>query len=282
MTGSDGWVPANEVEEAMVLAAVADERATYFQLIAVADLYLPQLTGDPSAEQRFVTVHAFGHVFLPVFTSVEALGRRFGHAVDGYTVTSFAELRRKWPDPDWRLAVNPGTPIDAYLPVESLADAAVGDLAVPVLGELVTAAGEAVAAEDELRARQAAGHYPDPDAALATAARAGDVYGLMERLLDATVLVPTTRPVEFEEIAEPGFPWRRASATKIQVFTSLESLLASHPAPPPYAEMNFSFVVACWPEGFVMAIDPDGEHPLEFGPEQVPWLFGFGQAEEPE
>ncbi|GAA2867261.1 hypothetical protein Acy02nite_10380 [Actinoplanes cyaneus] len=278
------WLPANEVEHAMALAALADERHTYFQLAAVADLFLPQLTGDPSEQQRFLTVHAFDHVFLPVFTSVPALARTFGHVIDGYTVTNYAELRRKWPDPEWRLAINPGTPIDAYVPVETLADAAVGDVTIPTMEELVAEATADEAEEAQLRAVQAAGDYPDEDpvAAMTAAAQAGDVYGFMERLLDAQVLVPTTRPAELEEIAEPGFPWRYAPEQTIEVFTSAESLAASHAEPTPYVEVNFSFVVACWPEGYAMSIDPDDANPLEFGSDQVPWLFSFAPSEPPD
>ncbi|BCY06449.1 SseB family protein [Actinoplanes sp. L3-i22] len=271
------WTPANEIEHAMALAAVADERHTYFQLVAVADLYLPQLTGDPSERQRFVTVHAFDYVYLPVFTSVEALARQYGQVIDGYTVTNYAELRRKWPDPEWRLAINPGTPIDAYLPVEVLADAAVGDVTIPTLDEMVTEGTADEAMEAELRTLQAAGDYPDEDpvAALHAAAEAGDVYGFMERLLDATVLVPTTRTAAIEELAEPGFPWRYAPERTVEVFTSPESLAASYPEPTPYLEANFSLLVACWPEGHAMSIDPDGTNPMEFGPDQLPWLFSF-------
>jgi hypothetical protein len=35
------WQPVNEVEEAMMLAASEDDRQAYFQLVAVADLFLP-------------------------------------------------------------------------------------------------------------------------------------------------------------------------------------------------------------------------------------------------
>ncbi|GLW32369.1 SseB family protein [Actinoplanes regularis] len=279
--GPAEWAPSNEVERAMALAAVADERQTYFQLVAVADLFLPQLTGDRSGRQRFLTVHAFDHVFLPVFSSVESLARQFGHAIDGYVVTTYAELRRKWPNPEWRLAINPGTPIDAYLPVEDLAGAAVGDRVVPTLAELVETSVEEDLQEARLRALHEAGDYPDDDpmTAMSAAADAGDVYGFMERLLDAVVLVPTTRPAQAEELVDAGFPWRYAPEHRIEVFTSPASLAASHPDQVPYVEAGFSFVLACWPEGWSLAVDPDGDNPLEFGAEQVPWLLTFGPPE---
>jgi hypothetical protein len=47
----------------------------------------------------------------------------------------------------------------------------------------------------------------------------------------------------------------------------------------PYVEVGLSFVLACWPEGWNLSVDPDGDNPLEFAAEQVPWLLGFGPPE---
>ncbi|WIM97999.1 SseB family protein [Actinoplanes oblitus] len=274
---SEDWTPANDVENALVAALVADDRQSFFQLLSVADLFLPQLTRDPSAAQRFLTVHAFEHVLLPVFTSVRALAAQFGHAIDGYTVTNYAELRRKWPHPEWRLAIDPGTPLAVFLPVEDLAEAAVGDLRVPSLAEVAAEAAEDLGAEDDMWARhQAAGDYPQDDAAaMRLAARAGDVYGYLDRLLDSTVLIPTTRPAEPEEIAEPGFPWAPAPDRMIEVFTSAESLAASHPEPTVVTEVPFALALAVWPEDHGVAVDPDGDSGFRVAADDVPVLLAF-------
>jgi SseB protein N-terminal domain len=271
------WEPANDVENALLAALLADDRQSFFQLVSVADLYLPQLSHDPAAGQRFLTVHAFEHVLLPVFTSVQALAAQFGHAVDGYTVTNYAELRRKWPHPEWRLAIDPGTPLAAFLPVDDLAEAAVGDLHVPTLTEVAADAAEDLGAEDDMWARhQAAGEYPEDDAsAMRMAARAGDVYGYLDRLLDSTVLIPTTRPAEPEEIAEPGFPWRPGPDGMIEVFTSAESLAATYPEPTVVAEVPFALALAVWPEDHGVSVDPDGDSGFQISADEVPVLLTF-------
>ena len=96
-----------------------------------------------------------------MFTSVEALAGQLGHAINGYTVTNYAELRRRWPHLDCRLAINPGTPGGAYMSVESLPEAATGDVTVPTLAELYAASEEEAAEEARLQALYAAGDYPD-------------------------------------------------------------------------------------------------------------------------
>jgi hypothetical protein len=278
----NGWQPANEAERALLLAAGADDRQAYFQIVAVADLFLPQVTGDPSADQRFLTVHAFDQVFLPVFTSVEALAAQFGHAVDGYTVTTYAELRRKWPDPQWRLAVNPGTPVDAYLAIEGVEDAATGDVTVPTMAELYDASAQEAEEDARLRALQAAADYPDdPEQALAAAARAGDVYGYLERLLDGTVLIPTTRPAAAEEILDDGFPWRLGGDAMIEAFTGPAALARSHPDPVPHVEVSLAFALAVWPEGYGLRIDPGGATEIQLPADQVLWLLGFTSSPTP-
>lgn len=277
------WRPVNEVEQAMLLAASEDDRQAYFQLVAVVDLFLPQIAGDESAEQRFLTVHAFDQVFLPVFTSVEALAGQFSGAVNGYTITNYGELRRKWPDLEWRLAINPGTPIDAYLSIESVEGAAVGDVAVPTLAELTTAAEEDAAVEQELRALYEAGDYPedDPGAALLAAARAGDVYGYLDRLLDTLLLIPTTRPAEAEEILEPGFPWLIGRDQMIEVFTSAAALARRHPEPVPVVEVSMPFALAMWPDGYGLSVDPGSDNGITVAAEEVLVLLSLNPSDPP-
>ena len=276
------WEPANDVERTLLAMAAEDDRQGYFQLIAVADLFLPQIAGDTASAQRFLTVHAFDQVFLPVFTSVEALAGQFGHAVNGYTVTNFAELRRKWPDPDWRLAVNPGTPVDAYLSVDSFAEAAMGEVVVPTMSELAAAAEEEADTEQLLRERHAAGDYPDdPDAALLAAAAAGDVYGYVERLLDALVLVPTTRPVEPEALLEPDFPWRPGADGTIEVFTNDEAFARTHPEAVPAVRVALPFALAVWPEGHGITVNPGGPDGITLAADEVPWLLSFHPGQTP-
>jgi hypothetical protein len=275
------WEPANDIEQAMFDAASENDRQGYFQLFAVADLFLPQMTGGGAGPQQFVTFSMLDQTFLPVFTSWQALASQFRGAVDGYTITNYAELSRKWPHPDWRLAINPGTPLDAYLTVESVADAAVGDVEVPTLTEVAQAAQEDEEIEQRLRERQAAGNYSDdPAEALSAAAEAADAYGYIEQLLEALVLVPTNRPVEAEAILEPGFPWHPAAEGKvIEVFTTREAFARVHADTVPAVEVAMPFVLAMWPEGFGLSVNPGGDDGIELPPEQVILLLAFSSEE---
>lgn len=283
--GAPVWAPANDAERAMLAAAATDDRVEYFRVVAIADLFLPQLSGDRAEEQRFVTVQGFGHTLLPVFTSVEGLVGQMGGRVDAYTVTSYAELRRKWPDPGWFLAVNPGTPLDAYVPIDAVESAAVGDVAVPTMAELVIEAADDEERAERLSARRAervaAGEPADPGEALRAAAAAGDVHGYVERLLDAVVLLPTTAPVAAEAVLEPGFPWRPTGPPDqpvVEVFTSVEAMARSAAPPTSYVEVALPFALAVWPEGHGLAVD--GDEGITLPADRVQWLLAWDADDE--
>lgn len=109
---TEPWQPANDTERALLDALAKDDRTEFFRVIASADLYLPQRSSDADDRegQEFVTVRMLDHTFLPVFTSVEGMAEVMSRLADAYTVTTYSELREKWPVPEWRLAVNPGFP----------------------------------------------------------------------------------------------------------------------------------------------------------------------------
>lgn len=275
MTAPAEWQPANQVEEALMAAGLANDRQMFFQVVASADLYLPQMSGL-SGPQRFLTIHSLGQVFLPVFTSTRGLAQLYGQAVDGYTVTNFAELSRKWPDPDWRLAINPGTPLDAYLSIESLMQAALGDLQVPTMHELVETAEKDEILDVELRDRHAkAGPYPEGDA-LGAALAAGDVYGYIDLLLDRNVLIPVARPADAEAILGDDFPWQPGADRIIEVFTGEDTLARRHPvAPPETVEVALAFALAAWPDEHGISVDPDSAGAFELPADQVLALLAF-------
>jgi hypothetical protein len=277
------WRPANAAERAMARAAAEGDRREYFRVLATADLYLPRLLDDAAGEQRFVTATLFDQTFLLVFTSVEAMARQVEGVADGYTVTSYQELRQKWPRPTWRLAVNLGSPLDAYAPVDAIAEAAAGQAVVPTMAELMVQA-----AQDENRV-PAAGRTPpteavdDVDAALLDAAQAGDVHGYLAVLLDAAVLVPTEREVaDPNEILDPGFPWRRtgpADRSVIEVFTSADALARAHPGAGPAVTVALPFALAVWPQGCGLSVNPGSRSGIELPHDQVLWLLLWGQAD---
>lgn len=243
----------------MATAAAENDRREFFRVLALADLYLPQRLADAGAvPQRLMTLELFEHTFLPVYTSVETMAAQLGGAADGYSVTNYAELRRKWPDPTWRLAVNPGSPIDAYVPIEAVEAAAVGDLEIPTAAE--------VAVEEAENAPQI------------------DVDGYVQALLDTVVLVPTAREVaDPNEILEPGFPWRPvqgAEAPAIEVFTAEETFQQAYPEPVPRVAVAFPFVLSLWPEGHDLALDPRTPQALDLPADLVQGLLLWPPAGE--
>jgi hypothetical protein len=250
----------------MVRAAQAADQRAFFQVLAEADLVLPRFTQDDDHDgQRFVTAGLFGLTFLVVFTSVEAMAARLPGLVDGYALTSYAELSQKWPHPEWRLAVNPGTPLEAYVPVDSIAAAAAGDLVVATADELIAEAESAVTAA------------PDVDAELAEAVAAGDVDRYAAVLLDAVVLVPTEQAVaDPGEILEPGFPWRRTGPPDqpmIEVFTSPGALDRAFPDGTSSVQVALPFALAVWPDGCGLSVNPGEPSGIDLPGDQVQWLL---------
>jgi hypothetical protein len=275
--GARPWQPANDIEVALAQAIVAGDRREFFRLVAVADLYLPTLAEDRdrAGPQRFITAEFVGQTYLTVFTSVPSLVAVMTGQADAYRVTNYAELRRKWPVPHWRLAINPGTPIDAYLRIEAVEAAAVGDLRLPTAAEIV-----------------AEGVGPDgvtPEAAMSGAAAIADVDGYIRGLLDAEVIVPVVEPVDAERILQPGFPWRLVrdgESMAVEVFTSPESHRAAGGDDGPTVTVPFTALVVAWPdESCQLSVDPGGPLALRLPGRQLQafalWLPDVAREDQP-
>lgn len=275
---TESWQPANDTERALAEALERDDRREFFRLLTSAELYLPQRAAswdDDSASQEFVTIRMFDHTFLPVFTSVEGMAQVMSQLADAYTVTSYAELREKWPKPEWRLAVNPGFPIDAYSSIESVADAAAGKVEVPTVGELIVDG----IAEDPQRPVAL-----DPHESLTEAAERADVDGYVDALLDADVVVPTTREVtDPEDLAGPEAPWYRAGPPDrpvLEVFTSEEAYERAHPDLPRVI-VPFVALLMMWPEGHGLSVNPGDPTNIEVPAEEVYTLLLWADASVP-
>src|SRR5947208_15342556 len=125
----------------------------YLEIVVEARLYLPAF--DEAGPQRLVTFRAGDETYLPVFTSGEALARQLAGVV-AYRTTTYQELLEKRPDPAWRLAIDPGLPIGALLPLDAVAAALSGEAPVSPVepvdptanNELEQALLDALAAED--------------------------------------------------------------------------------------------------------------------------------------
>ncbi|MBO2438430.1 TY-Chap domain-containing protein [Actinomadura nitritigenes] len=115
--GSD----ADLLEPRLAEAKERGDHATYFTLLAGADLVLPAtahaVENPDRAELPTITIGTGTYVTL--YTSPGALART-GDQHPLYRRTSFALLAAGWPDPSWQLAVNPGLPSEVLLDASAL------------------------------------------------------------------------------------------------------------------------------------------------------------------
>ena len=172
---------------------------------------------------------------------VTRIDEYLGVGVDTVSV-KFVQLIAAWPDESWSFAVNPGTPIDAYVTVDAVEQAALGRLTVPTAAQLATEARQAAAVDR-------------PPGDLRAALDRGDLDGYLHALLDADVIVPVAEPVAAERIIEPGFPWRpvqRNGSMSIEVFTSATTL----PGAAETVVVPFTAVLVGWPgDGYGLVVD---------------------------
>src|SRR5690606_4915710 len=112
-------------------------------------------------------------------------------------VARYEELRDLWPAPEWRLAINPGLPIAAYLPVDLVEPGARGELVPKLSPEVVI---------HPLGDGQWEPWPPGgANQALLDAVSHADGAEYLDALLDSTVTVPTTRRIseaEVDDLAE--------------------------------------------------------------------------------
>ena len=270
------WEPANETERALAKALTDGDQQAFFGIIAAAELYLPQVGQEETGEQTFITAELFGQTVLVVYTSLEGLTASVAGVADAYTVTTYPELLERWPQPQWRLAVNPGYPIDAYLPVEEVGAAAKGDVKLPTAAEVIVAGF----AEDE----QATQVF-DTDTVLRDAAERNDPGTYIDTLLDSTVVVPTAHAVEDPEQLLDQQDWWRPAGTEqepvLEVFTSEEAFFAAFPMARTdpatgwvhSVTMPFVLLLGVWPEGTALAVNPRTDFGIELPAQDVQALL---------
>lgn len=249
------WLPGNEVEADLVTALAADDRQTFCRIVRDAPWYLPALPDEPGG-LRFVTHDLLGETYLLVFTSPQSLVGVLGAVVSACTVTGHDELAARWPDPAWRLAVNPGTPVDAWLTLPALTEAAEGRRTVPALAQFTTGTADTADA-------------PEVDAAL-------DDY--LAQLNQARLAVPLA--VAVTEGERPRYlVMRTGTGPVVEAFTSPEALAARHPGGE-WMSAGLAELLADWPGAeYGLVIDPGSDTALQFPGSDLPGLLLW--AEEP-
>jgi hypothetical protein len=198
-----------------------------------------------------------------------------------YHEGDFPTLARFWPDPTVLLALNPGLPITATLPLNVLTGLADDDETLVTASEL----GFAVAEESQAKVREACladlGNVPptgpepmgELETALTSAAVHGDTEAFLTALLGAEIVLPTETPVTDPNlITTPDFPWHTVPVgglSVIMVFSSAKMLDRIAPAERPRVRTPFVAALAGW---------PSEEHLLCFNPGSRTELFLSGEA----
>ncbi|MBB4748183.1 SseB family protein [Actinoplanes lobatus] len=130
------WEPATDAEVAMRDALRTDDQESYFRILAGVDLLLP-VSADVLAGLAplgWGTWSTGGRTHVLAFTSNAALRACLADYSGSARRVPYAELANTWPNLEWWLAVNPGLPIEGYLPAWFVAQLARGDLRLPTRG----------------------------------------------------------------------------------------------------------------------------------------------------
>ncbi|WBB65411.1 SseB family protein [Micromonospora sp. WMMD812] len=161
------WEPATEAEAAMRDALRAGDQELYFRILARTELLLPVSAQPSSGQAGWGTWTTGGRTHVLAFTSSAALRACLGDNAGATRRIPYAELAAGWPNPEWWLAVNPGLPVEGYLPAWFVTQLSRGDVRLP--GRTLGARARLERAESLARAR-ASGAGSGRDAAAAPTA----------------------------------------------------------------------------------------------------------------
>ncbi|GAA1865169.1 SseB family protein [Actinomadura bangladeshensis] len=240
--------PANDVERELLRAAANNDHDLFLQTLADTDVLLP-VPDDMDFALRpgrpgfpWQTREVDGSTVVPVFTSPERLVEASGAGTE-YIKLPFTVALRYWPNHDWLLAINSGSP-------------AGGTVLAQQLPGLATWA-------DQRAAQRMTDHFEpqnDVEQRLFDVARRRDTDAFYKTLLGAQVLVPADADTPWGIVpGDADFPWRPVPVhgrTSIQVFTSLkwmnEAIGSSRFIMPSLHEM-----VAAWPDAdWTLVLNP--------------------------
>ncbi|MBQ1026324.1 SseB family protein [Micromonospora sp. C95] len=133
-----------------------NDQQLYFRILSGVELLLP-VSAQAAAGRTPVgwgTWTTGGRTHVLAFTSAEAMRACLGEHAGPSRRTGYAELAASWPNHEWWLAVNPGLPIEGYLPAWYVSQLSRGDVRLP--GRTVGARARLERVEALNRARDAA------------------------------------------------------------------------------------------------------------------------------
>ncbi|HET6212041.1 MAG TPA: SseB family protein [Micromonosporaceae bacterium] len=127
------WVPATEAELAMRDALRASDQELYFRILARTELLLP-VSADALAGRApmgWGTWTSGDRTHVLAFTSPQAMAACLAEHAGSARRIAYHELAQSWPNLEWWLAVNPGLPIEGYLPAWFVTQLSRGDVRLP-------------------------------------------------------------------------------------------------------------------------------------------------------
>ncbi|WP_156926098.1 SseB family protein [Glycomyces arizonensis] len=128
------WEPSNETEHRLREALRADDQDGYFRILSQIELVLPLSYEDPTGlggADTWATWTTDDRTHILAFTSETALAVCLRDNAGSSRRVRFSALAEAWPDEEWWLAVNPGLPIEGYLPAWFVSQVAQGMTTVP-------------------------------------------------------------------------------------------------------------------------------------------------------
>ena len=264
------WQPATGLEVALRDALHQRDEDSYARLLSTAEIFLPLPERPPGNGPGWTTWTVEGRVHVLAFTSAQALATCLPEHRGGYRTLAYPELAAEWPSEEWWLAVNPGLPIEAYLPWWFVEQTGRGQDPRPP-------------ARPASADQAAAGPFSPADpteAALADAAAAGDVEAYLRALLGAQVLVPVSPETPpHATLGDAAFDWLTLlfddGTRTVPVFTSPrlvpEPLAAARMVAVEVVDLVRVRPVAPWP----LAVNPGTPIGIILPPDQVGAVAGW-------
>lgn len=201
-------------------ALAASDQEQYFRILARSELVLP-VSADAVAGRApmgWGTWTTGNRTHILAFTSTTALRLCLNEPNGSYRPVAFQSLAAEWPNYEWWLAVNPGLPIESYLPSWFVSQLTRGDVRLPgrTMGARARMAQSDLAAALHGRLRASA---PAPGATRAQAQPQWVAHATRVETVEAEVIdyPPTTGayPPPVGEPASSGYPgYPIASATQ--------------------------------------------------------------------
>nr|BFE29790.1 hypothetical protein GCM10010200_020410 [Actinomadura rugatobispora] len=154
---SESFEPQNDVEQRLFDAALRRDTDAFFKVLLGAQVLVPAEQETPwgiapdGAEFPWRPVPVHGKVSIQLFTSLKWMTEAIG--TSRFVMPSLLEMVSAWPDTEWTLVLNPGTPIDATMPGEQARA-----LSGPARSDAAAAAPPAAQPEPETEPR------PQPEA----------------------------------------------------------------------------------------------------------------------